>query len=157
MNFMRSVRLCAVHRHSTPIQNVLPVEIEDTIQSSHGTDLPHMRLNSINHMPLNPTSPDTPVIPINALELSVDSATSGQRHSLVLVYRPRPRTITTRFPLAIRSGGSSTAARGFTNQACHWPYDRLHQEKPHWVGYCIFLWKLYKVVFSRTFTGFDHW
>jgi len=75
MDFARLVRLCTIPHHSALIRNILPVEIEDSAQSGHGTDLSHMKINSINYMPLDPTSPDTPAIPIDALK-----AFRGFRH-----------------------------------------------------------------------------
>jgi len=44
------------------------VKIEDSAQNGRGTDSSHMKISSINYMPLDPTSPDTPAIPIDALK-----------------------------------------------------------------------------------------
>ena len=76
MDFARLVCSCAVTHYSNLTQNVSFVEIEDSAQSGRGTDSSHMKINSINYMPLDPTSPDTPTIPIDALK-----AFRGFRHA----------------------------------------------------------------------------
>jgi len=40
-----------------------------------------MKIGSINYMPLDPTSPDTPTIPIDALEAFMDFVMQEQWHS----------------------------------------------------------------------------
>ena len=61
--------------HFSDLKYISLVQIDKSAQSGRGTDSSHMKISSINYMPLNPVSPDTPAIPIDA-----SKAFRGLRH-----------------------------------------------------------------------------
>lgn len=58
------------------IERISFTQVDKSAQSGRGTDSSHMKIHSINYMPLNPDSPDTPAIPIDAAK-----AFRGFRHA----------------------------------------------------------------------------
>ena len=62
--------------HFSDLKHTSLVQIDKSAQSGRGTDSSHMKISSTNYMPLNPVSPDTPAIPIDA-----SKAFRGFRHT----------------------------------------------------------------------------